>query len=179
MLPFCPLKPTLTQKGMVMRFGWVDQSNNEDGFIIERKTADGPWEEIKTVEKVITCNDTVELYSTTYSYRVRAINRFGKSEPSMSKSATTPADPHTGNIQVNVAEDYRLQVYPNPCGTSLSVSCSQPSTLRMYDLNGSLITAIDKPVNEWTFSLDKLAPGIYFMRASSREHTSMVKIIRQ
>jgi hypothetical protein len=70
---------------------WTDNSNNEDGFRIERKTgAGGTYAEIATVGAgVTTYQNTGLAASTTYYYRVRAYNAAGNSSYSNEANATT------------------------------------------------------------------------------------------
>ncbi|SNT20679.1 fibronectin type 3 domain-containing protein [Anaerovirgula multivorans] len=59
---------------------WRDNSNNEKGFRIERKTDNGSWSEIDTVRANVTSyTDTGLSNNRTYSYRVRAYNDTGNS----------------------------------------------------------------------------------------------------
>jgi subtilisin family serine protease len=74
---------------------WVDGSNNEDGFKIERCQGAGcaNFGQIATVGAGTTSYSNTGLSaSTTYSYRVRAFNGGGNSDFSNTASATT-ADP--------------------------------------------------------------------------------------
>lgn len=70
---------------------WSDNSDNEEGFKIERSpngTTD--WTEIATVGSGITNFQNIDLTpSTTYYYRVRAFNPGGNSGYSNTASATT------------------------------------------------------------------------------------------
>ncbi len=70
---------------------WTDNSNNETGFKIERKTgANGVYGEISNVGANVTTYVDVGLSSeTTYYYRVRAYNASGDSLYSNEASATT------------------------------------------------------------------------------------------
>ncbi|MCJ7581116.1 MAG: hypothetical protein MUP98_11360 [Candidatus Aminicenantes bacterium] len=66
---------------------WTDNSDNEDGFKIERN---GSY--LTTVNAdVIFYSDTGLLENTAYTYRVRAYNDTGDSEYSNTASATTPS----------------------------------------------------------------------------------------
>lgn len=80
---------------------WTDNSVIETGFIIERapKPATGTAPSASFVEvarvnaNILTWTDTALPVNTSYSYRVRAFNLAGSSEPSNISSATTPAAP--------------------------------------------------------------------------------------
>jgi hypothetical protein len=62
---------------------WMDNSNNETGFRIERATGAGAFVEIGTVGANVTIfQDTSVQSATTYSYRVIAFDGTGDSLPS-------------------------------------------------------------------------------------------------
>lgn len=78
---------------------WSDNSDNEDGFAIERSTEGISWAEIGRVERDITSySDALLNAETTYSYRVRAFNSAGYSAYSNSTSATTDPAPTSREI---------------------------------------------------------------------------------
>lgn len=72
---------------------WTDNSSNETGFKIERKTGSGgTYVQIDTVDAgVISYSSTGLTASTTYYYRVRAYNSDGDSNYSSAANATTSA----------------------------------------------------------------------------------------
>jgi hypothetical protein len=91
-----------------LRLEWQDNSNNEDGFEIWRKTNNGEWLLIgATGPDVTTFNDGVIPIGVTLSYQVRAWNQFGESgftnvvsigtfppaAPSNLKGAVVPSEP--------------------------------------------------------------------------------------
>lgn len=56
---------------------WKDNSSNETGFVIERKTKGGTYAEIATVgDNTTTYSDTSAQIGTTYYYRVKATGNF-------------------------------------------------------------------------------------------------------
>jgi len=70
---------------------WQDNSDNENGFKIERKTGGdkADWQHINTVgPDVETFTDTALFRETSYNYRIRAFNADGDSEPSNEDSDT-------------------------------------------------------------------------------------------
>ena len=83
-----------------IKLTWIDNSNNESGFKIERSTDNTNFSQI-AVANAIANNyvDTTTNSSTTYYYRIRATNIIGDSAyTTPSASATTPAA--TGPIDV-------------------------------------------------------------------------------
>jgi predicted phage tail protein len=73
---------------------WRDNSGNESGFRIERKTGSGSWSQIATVGANGTgFSDTGLSASTTYTYRVRSYNAGGASAYSNETSADAGGEP--------------------------------------------------------------------------------------
>jgi hypothetical protein len=75
-----------------INLNWTDQSNNETGFQIERKTGvGGTYSQIGTVgANVTTYSDTGLTAGTTFVYRVRSFNAGWNSSYSNDVIATTP-----------------------------------------------------------------------------------------
>jgi M6 family metalloprotease-like protein len=72
---------------------WTDNSNNEDGFRIERSGDGVNWSFLANrATNVTSFNDTGLAADTTYHYRVLAFNGVGDSAYSASASATTDPD---------------------------------------------------------------------------------------
>jgi len=77
-----------------INLAWTDNSNNEDGFRIERSTDGANFSEIGTVgANVNTYADTGRAAATTYFYRVRSFNIGGNSGDSNVANATTLPNP--------------------------------------------------------------------------------------
>jgi len=65
------------------RLTWIDNSNNEDGFRIERKAKNGEYSQIATAGiDETTYDDNLVNPATMYTYRVKAFNGIGDSDPS-------------------------------------------------------------------------------------------------
>src|SRR4029450_6618698 len=85
--------------GTQINLAWTDNSNNEDGFRVERCQGAGcsNFTEIATVgPNVVSYQNTGLTAGTTYQYQVRAYNTAGNSAYSNTGSATTislPAAP--------------------------------------------------------------------------------------
>lgn len=76
---------------LVVELTWFDNSDNEDGFEIERKTSDGSYS-LKSVVKADKTSLTDSDYSndTNYVYRIRAFNDSGYSDYS-NEAFTVPS----------------------------------------------------------------------------------------
>ena len=76
-----------------INLGWLDNSNNESNFEIDRREAGGVFSLIATAGKnSTTFIDATLLGGKTYIYRVRATNPGGASAYSNDASGTTPID---------------------------------------------------------------------------------------
>lgn len=77
--------------GVRATLSWIDNSDNEWGFTIERKRGSGEYGEVGTVNFNSTSFvDTTCRPSTAYTYRVRSSNRAGFSDGGATATVTTP-----------------------------------------------------------------------------------------
>ena len=93
-LPAAPSTLTASASGSsTINLAWADNSNNETGFKIERKTgAAGTYAQIATTAaNVLSFTDSGLTAATTYYYRIRATNSAGDSAYSNEANATTSA----------------------------------------------------------------------------------------
>ncbi|NPV90545.1 MAG: hypothetical protein HPY50_07225 [Firmicutes bacterium] len=101
--PSTPLQPSLltpavpvklsavSLSGSEVGISWSDQSMNESGFKLERKTANKSYAEIAVIPKdTTTYKDTGLQENTIYSYRIRAFNASGTSLYSNEVTVQTP-----------------------------------------------------------------------------------------
>lgn len=155
-----------------VRLEWKDNSGNETGFKIERKTGPtGTWGQITTTgANAVFYEDTTVAASTTYFYRVRATNAGGDSVYTGVASANTgdydlylPVLAHTGAWRCDVdlanpgtaASSVQLALLrwatdnTNPTVTNVSVPAGR--SLRLNDILGS------------TFTVSNAALGIRFL----------------
>ena len=87
-----------------IRLSWTDNSNNENGFKVER-SPDGTsgWAQITTVvTDTQTYTNTGLTCNTPYYYRVRAYNGGGDSDYSNTADATTSACPSAPDVNIGV-----------------------------------------------------------------------------
>jgi fibronectin type 3 domain-containing protein len=88
--PTAPSNLVATANTSDIGLTWQDNSNNEDGFIIERKTGNGSYGTVfTTAANATSWTDTNVVAGTTYTYRVTAKSAtLGNSSPSNESSAT-------------------------------------------------------------------------------------------
>ena len=80
------LEATATKRSIDLT--WQDNSSNEDGFRIERRSGTGAWAHVAdTTADVAAYSDTSVARATTYEYRVSAFGPGGSSTASPSASA--------------------------------------------------------------------------------------------
>ena len=83
---------------------WSDNSDNEDGFKVERKEEGGAYSVIATVPSdTTTYKDTSVEAEKTYYYRVKAFNSKGDSAYSNEVQVTTPAQQTAPNAPSNLS----------------------------------------------------------------------------
>jgi len=85
LLPSAPSNLVATSDTFTVTLGWQDNSDNEDGFVIERKAGDSLSVELFVVIDSTGVNensyfDTGLEADSTYTYRVYACNQFGVSD---------------------------------------------------------------------------------------------------
>lgn len=75
---------------VLVRISWTDNSNNEDGFRIERRSGDLEWSSLDTLAaNTVTYRDEADLVpGITYFYRIISFNTGGDSEPSQELEVT-------------------------------------------------------------------------------------------
>ncbi len=106
--PAAPTGLVATAFEDLVQLNWVDESDSEFGFEIERSDDGGSnWAQIDSVSTNTTSFDDLDvLPSSTYEYRVRAFNGSGFSAYSNQASATTPAP---GSLTLIEANGYKIK----------------------------------------------------------------------
>jgi hypothetical protein len=157
-----PLAPTnltaATINGGQIKLSWQDNSNNETGFRIERKTT-GSFARLATVGAGVTSyGDTGVNPSTTYTYRVYAYNNAGNSAYSNEASATTPdgeISPYPRPVHIGISTGH-------PNITAGTISCrvkkTDGTTTYYYALSNNHVYADE---NRASLGDNVLQPGPY------------------
>ncbi|MBI5099136.1 MAG: hypothetical protein HZB30_07835 [Nitrospirae bacterium] len=130
---------------------WADNSTDETGFYIERKTgAEGTYSQIATIGKDVTAySDTGLAGNTTYYYKIIAYNSIGFSAYSNETSATTLMDtdndgiPDNWEISFGLNPDLNDAAYDNDNDGSSNLQEYQAGTHPT-----AIIETVDSTVNK-------------------------------
>ncbi|MCH6259421.1 hypothetical protein MLD52_22895, partial [Puniceicoccaceae bacterium K14] len=120
---------------------WTDDSDDENGFLIERSTEDGDWMEIGRVFA-----NTTQFYDggiehgTTYSYRVFAVKGDSYSDAAESEAALEVAPEQL--VDLNVLGSYHSGVFDE---SAAEIVAYDPDTHRLFvvNANSSQIDVLD------------------------------------
>ncbi|MDD3626135.1 MAG: FG-GAP-like repeat-containing protein, partial [bacterium] len=156
---------------------WNDNSDNEDGFRIERRDGDaGVWTQIGSVGAGVTSySDTSGLTrGINYYYRVYAWNTAGNSG-------------YSNEVQVFFeAPVEEFKVYPNPVKPGDTVrftNLNGPGSIKILDTYGNLIKEISFTGTEATWDLTgNVDPGsgvyIYYIKDNNGKKTGKIIILK-
>jgi hypothetical protein len=157
---------------------WTDNSDNESGFIIEQQI-DDIFVSIDTIQR----NKTGYIHtgladSSTYTYRVRAYNRGGASEPSEIVEATTP-------LKVGVGEqEFNWNLYPNPFTDHFTLQLpgnKENLSLNVSDQNGRIVISqkLSEMQGQVRIETQELPAGLYIVEISGEKLHFSRKIIKK
>ena len=158
---------------------WIDNSFNENGFSIERRTRGVQFSEIATVGAGITAFTNIGLLpSTTYEYRTRAYNPAGYSGYSNTVRARTTRIDTGGDEAALRPEELAALVsnYPNPFNPYTVIRYQLPEKthvrIQVFNLLGeSIATLVDEDqhlgTHEISFDGSHLSSGLYFYRVEA------------
>ena len=129
-IPTVPLVPTnllAIADTFSVNLSWTDNSDNETGFVIERKDGDStnanPFTAIDSVAaNETTFTDTGLTPNTTYTYRVFAFNNVGGSGYSNLAQTTTTSLPATFQLTLSVFDGWNMVSIPGLHPTDQNVT---------------------------------------------------------
>jgi probable HAF family extracellular repeat protein len=155
---------------------WIDHSDNESGFSLERRPAGGAFTIVATPGKnVLSFIDATVLGGTTYDYRIKAVNPAGTSAYSNSASATTPVEdlePPTVNlIRPSAGAEVSGRV-------AIEIDAADKvgvALVRFYVDNALACESASSPLTcKW--NTRKLPLGDYFLRAQAADAAGNVSV---
>lgn len=118
--------------------------------------------------------------NTEYHIRVRAISNGGSSSD-WSQEMTFATDAG-GNVGIdhagrNTSDPCKINIFPNPAGDYTTVSCEQPiQELTLCDINGRMLLTLRNCGTNAKFDTSALASGIYMMRVTTANGTTIRKL---
>lgn len=177
--PTAPYGLSAKWTGANVVLNWVDDTNKEEVYVIERsKTETGTYTEVGEVKRFITTftNQLGTDTSTVYYYRVKAVNPKGASAPSKVVRASKTAAASGAVIGI--------LAYPNPTVDRLSISV--PSDLKAESVEVSVYNQGNQLVLSKKFdrdatlevSLRKFTPGLYNVVIKSGDFQETKKIVK-
>jgi photosystem II stability/assembly factor-like uncharacterized protein len=115
--PSSPINLTAVADTFSVELNWTDNSDNETGFVLERKEGDSlsvnPYIRIDSVMANITSiADTGLTPNTIYTYRVFAYNNIGNSDYSNLKQITTISLPLKFQLTVSLLDGWNIVSIP-------------------------------------------------------------------
>ena len=155
---------------------WTDNSNNEDGFTIERMKAGGAYATLGAViANISTYKDTSSLEeSTDYKYRVMATKvGVGSSAPSNELSISMPAN---GPVSVAAISSNSMKVYPNPASHQINIAGLENGAYRMIDLLGNEKVSTTPFLGNVVINTSHLDSGFYVLQIESKDGVSFKQI---
>lgn len=149
-IPNAPSGTTATAvSGSRINLTWVDNSNNESGFVIRRSTDGTSFSSVDTVAANVTSYSNTGLASnTTYYYRIKAINQAGSSDYVNTASTTTLKE----NIALNKTAT-ASNVYNNNATYNAAKAVDGSTTTRWATDNGITAATLEVTLGaNYTFS---------------------------
>ena len=170
----------------IVSLSWKDNSNNENGYIIERKVNNGIMDFLNKVEE-----SNVEIYldsnaaiGNTCYYCIKAYNAITSSDHSNEVSVTI-----VGVMEIisEMPKSFSLnQNYPNPFNPSTTLKYEIPkesyANLKVYDILGrEVITLVKEQQKTGYYEVDWNAAnnssGIYFYKIMAGDFVDVKKMI--
>lgn len=160
---------------------WEDISDNETGFVIERKDGE-TWTELNTtVADQSSYTDNSLTGNGDYHYRLKSVNSTLESFYTDSVSVSLTVD----------VEDFKwdaiaLKVFPNPFSSDAQLVYSIPEEsdilLSIHDLAGRQMMVLADEIQalgkySYTINTSSLKSGIYFVKLSTNYSVSLKKVM--
>jgi len=149
-----------------INLSWTDSSNNETGFKVERSTTvNGNYTLLTTTAaNVTTYQNTGLTASTTYFYRVSAVNAVGTSATTDPVSATTqsPPAPNTPTAPTNLTATATSTTQINLAWTDSSNNETGFKVERATTVNGNYMLVTTTAANVTSYSNTGLAASTTF-----------------
>jgi hypothetical protein len=173
--PTAPYGVVAKWSGADVVLTWVDDTNKESKYIIERSTTEtGTYTKAGEVGRdIITFTDKAPT-GTDLFYRVVAENAIGASAPSKAVKISKPAGSTGGGVN--------MVVYPNPTVDKINVTVpalTAPVDVKVYNQANQLVYSKSfKADSAIEVNMKKYIPGAYNVVVSSGEFKESKKIVK-
>ena len=165
--PNAPINVTAKiANGNIGLIRWEDNSDDDNGFVIEADSGEGFVVLDSVSSKVLYYLHKNLQPGQTYTYRIRAYNSGGYSDPSEEVSVTMEGESGVDELKVD------WQVYPNPFKTQLTVTLPQlddETTIRVVSLQGKVMASqkLAPRSDNLKIATDQFPSGVYIVELLS------------
>ncbi|MTI39281.1 reprolysin-like metallopeptidase [Fulvivirga lutimaris] len=155
---------------------WVDNADNEDGFVLERSVGDNSNFELldSLSADILSYQDLTLGEPDVYFYRIKAFNIGGESPYSDEVSESS--------LVLNTADRLKtaISIYPNPSNGVFNIKAPENSIIHLFDMVGSLVNPVAISHENGIYSLDisNQADGIYIIKLSVNQNNTILKVIK-
>jgi ribosomal protein S6E (S10) len=168
-----------------IELNWIDNSDNETGFVVERAEGSAGFAPLATVgPNVHSYSDVSALAGVEYTYQVKAT---GSALNSSYSNIATASITVVLEIKEMLSKNFSLgQNYPNPFTTSTTIAFelqqSGPVSITVFDVTGKRIEQIinaEYSAGKYTVQFDRkgLSKGIYYYLLVTKRSSETRKMV--
>lgn len=175
-IPKAPSGLVVSQDSLTRIFiKWTDNSNNEDGFIIQ--TFDPSTNQFITIDtvapNVVSYLHEHLLENRLFKYKVIAFNEAGKTETAVAEAMNHLI---VGN-EILLSEG--LQIYPNPGKGIFNIELNSNNWyFEIFDVTGTKIYGNSSSTSSVTADLSKNPDGIYYFKVKVNNDVTVRKVVK-
>ena len=178
LIPLSPSSLVIDATPGDVTLSWLDNSNNENEFIVERSLTDNQnFVEIGRVGEDITSLTDEDLDGVSeFFYRVAAANVWGQSDFSDEMLVITVG------FEDELSEE--LQIYPNPTNGRLKIiwgkSLPVNGQILIRDVSGMVVVNAERLVQNQILDLSQLQSGVYLVEfIADNKILTIRKVVKQ
>lgn len=183
-------------EGGIININWRDNSDNEDGFVVERGASEDSFEELVQLESNISSYSDTDLQdSLIYYYRVKAIrNQIGSKYTNMASDTaffkvSVPEEPPVLAIEPQLSsEDFVLiqNCYPNPFTESATIDYKLTEAsrveIRIFNMTGQVVETLangkqQSGEHQVNWKPKAIPSGTYIVNISTNNVTEKVRLV--
>jgi hypothetical protein len=165
--PLPPSSLTLALTGGQIKLSWDDNSNNEEFFVIERRTNNGSFQKIDSVTADgVSYSDPMSEVGS-YEYRIYSQNPNQRSPDSNSVTLVI------SGLEPDLRS--RLNFYPNPATELITVISNNPTfsavDVQILNLNGSIVLSHKLELDsdgEGVLTFEAVPAGFYLVKLEAQ-----------